>query len=475
MHVARMRVRNRLAAAVMSVLVVWVTDHARAADRFVSTTGSDTANDCLVSTAPCSTVTHAVAQAASGDTVKVAGGQYFESLTVNFSTTLVFSGSWSADFSTRDLKTTPTMFGSIRADADSGEVVDVTVDGFTTVADVGSNAGGSVIGTIVNCRIPCGHPNRFNHFPGMDIEAYGSLNVSVNDTVVEQCDPGIKVFSGGSGSGTVVLSNVTLRKNGGFGSTGLRVASLDSSTLSLVVNDSVITRNRVRGHYFGNIPAGGAVGGGGAQVLADDSSSLSVDVTDSIFSRNSAGQGAGGGLTAFGGGGSLSVTFTNSAVTGNRAVDGGGIFMSVYGAPPNSTSLTLTNVTITGNRAKRGGGGMSLWSGTTNLTNTILWGNSTAAAADLRMDQFGGDMPVVNADHSDIGSRATVAGTFNDLGGNMSADPELRRAVDGWLLLMPSSPAIDTGTCTGAPTTDFEGDPRPTGAGCDMGADEFVP
>ena len=41
--------------------------------------------------------------------------------------------------------------------------------------------------------------------------------------------------------------------------------------------------------------------------------------------------------------------------------------------------------------------------------------------------------------------------------------------------LTAGSPCIDTGTCTGAPTTDFEGDPRPTGASCDMGADEFVP
>src|SRR5262249_18526359 len=174
------------------------------------------------------------------------------------------------------------------------------------------------------------------------------------------------------------------------------------------------------------------------------------------------------------GGGSLSVTFTNSALTGNRAKDGGGIFMSVYGAPPNSTGLTLTNVTMVGNRAKQGGGGISVWSGTTNLTNTVLWRAATAAAADVRMDQFAGDMPVVYADHSDIGTRATVAGTFNDLGGNISADPTLRVA-NGWPVLMPFSPAIDAGTCTGAPTTDFEGDPRPTGAGCDMGADEFVP
>jgi len=58
-----------------------------------------------------------------------------------------------------------------------------------------------------------------------------------------------------------------------------------------------------------------------------------------------------------------------------------------------------------------------------------------------------------------------------DLGGNIS-DPVF---VFGDIHLSARSPCIDAGTCTGAPTTDFEGDPRPIGAGCDIGADELVP
>jgi len=60
-----------------------------------------------------------------------------------------------------------------------------------------------------------------------------------------------------------------------------------------------------------------------------------------------------------------------------------------------------------------------------------------------------------------------------DLGGNISADPLLVSFTD--IHLSSTSPAVDAGTCTGAPTTDFEGEPRPSGGGCDMGADEFVP
>src|SRR5258705_7261508 len=83
MHVSQMRVRNALGAAVMTALVVGAGGHAQAADRFVSTTGSDATNDCLSSTAPCATIGYALTQAASGDTVKVAQGTYQETLVIN--------------------------------------------------------------------------------------------------------------------------------------------------------------------------------------------------------------------------------------------------------------------------------------------------------------------------------------------------------------------------------------------------------
>jgi hypothetical protein len=67
------------------------------------------------------------------------------------------------------------------------------------------------------------------------------------------------------------------------------------------------------------------------------------------------------------------------------------------------------------------------------------------------------------------------SGTFNDLGGNIDADPMLASVSKGDAHLTPGSPCIDAGTCAGAPAADFEGDPRPSGATCDIGADEVVP
>src|SRR5437773_12365940 len=102
MHVSRMRVRDALAAAVMSALVVGATGQAHAADRFVSTAGGDAANDCLSSVSPCRTVARGLAEAASGDTVKVGAGTYHENVSVSTPITLTLSGGWAADFSTPD-------------------------------------------------------------------------------------------------------------------------------------------------------------------------------------------------------------------------------------------------------------------------------------------------------------------------------------------------------------------------------------
>jgi len=53
---------------------------------------------------------------------------------------------------------------------------------------------------------------------------------------------------------------------------------------------------------------------------------------------------------------------------------------------------------------------------------------------------------------------------------SLTADPQLT----GDEHLLASSPAVDAGGCTGAPTDDFDGDRRPQGAACDIGADEFA-
>ncbi|MBN1260250.1 MAG: right-handed parallel beta-helix repeat-containing protein [Anaerolineae bacterium] len=67
----------------------------------------------------------------------------------------------------------------------------------------------------------------------------------------------------------------------------------------------------------------------------------------------------------------------------------------------------------------------------------------------------------------------TLAQWQNHINGeahSLTANPQL--GADG--RLSEASPALDAGSCTGAPVDDLDGDARPQGAGCDIGADEFV-
>jgi len=90
-------------------------------------------------------------------------------------------------------------------------------------------------------------------------------------------------------------------------------------------------------------------------------------------------------------------------------------------------------------------------------------------------------------DNSPVVSYSCIANAVFPGEGNISEDPLFVRrgrwedadgdGIENWLPgnyhLQPGSPCIDRGTCEGAPLLDLDGNPRPTGAGCDMGAYEF--
>ena len=469
-------------ALLLGVVCAFGSGAALAADRFASTFGSDAANDCLTSASPCRTIVHALTQAVSGDTIKIAEGAYTDSvLNIGGNTTLVISGAWSADFVSQD----PRPKTTIRAPNEyvffltaASTTVDVTLDHLTIgPADSGviavSSGTGSLTLTVVDSMVRSTRigGNFFGSAIGARSEDSSSLDVSVTDTTIKgNVEGGIGVRATDSSTASLVVTGATLTNNRGGGGGAIAVRTEDAGSLTMSISGSTFTANR-------------APFGGGALVAAKfGSGPLSVSVDDCTFKSNKTGYtlspGVGGAiyLVAVSSSGSLGATVVNSVFGRNKASSGGAVALTADGS--NGTA-TILNSTFRRNNAHLGGGaivvrGDEVGAATMTLRNAILWGNAAGSAGqDLRMEHLGlGTGTVtVDADHCDIGDRSTAFGTFNDLGGNSDTDPLVKTDFH----LRDDSPVIDAGTCTGAPATDFEGDTRPTGVGCDMGADEFVP
>ena len=189
--------------------------------------------------------------------------------------------------------------------------------------------------------------------------------------------------------------------------------------------------------------------GGGVRLDQSDAT-----VTDCVITGNSTAY-SGGGIECY----YCTAVIDNCTVTGNTVTGswayGGGISCYAWAHP------VIRNCTVTGNSLEGsygGGGGMWVWDSDPDIANCIFWNDE---AEEIFAES--GD-PVV---------------TFSDVQGgwegegNIDGDPLFVDPGVGDFRLGPGSPCIDSGTATGAPDHDIEGDPRPLGAGFDMGSDEY--
>jgi hypothetical protein len=261
-------------------------------------------------------------------------------------------------------------------------------------------------------------------------------------------------------AGTVTISGVTIQDGYSTNSAGgLNV--LNGSTVT--VNDCVIKDN---------------IGRNGGGVDVGDSSTLNMNRC-TISGNSSPDLPMGGG---YGGGGiwnaNSTVNLTNCTISGNSASDdvsgyGGGIL--------NAGTMTLTNCTIADNSASgspgQGGGFYTGGVNTMTFVNTIVANNTATGGGDNGYNS--GGMSVTSLGYN-IDSQDTCG--FHQTSDQTNTDPLLGPLQDNGgpsftHALLPGSPAIDAGTCTGAPTTDQRGviRPWPWGASCDIGAYEVGP
>jgi hypothetical protein len=190
----------------------------------------------------------------------------------------------------------------------------------------------------------------------------------------------------------------------------------------------------------------------------------SPSVTNCTISQNSA---AGSAIKSLGGGifiTSSSASITNCIICQNSASSnyksmGGGIFCRA------SSLASIVNCTISQNSSQNLGGGIYGFDSASSpgIINCILWEDSPQE---------------VSIGNGTIGS-GTLTITCSDVQGgyagegNIDAEPQFKEPSKGNFHLLSISACIDAGTSFGAPLTDKDGKPRPSGRGYDMGAYEF--
>jgi hypothetical protein len=457
--------------------------------RYVATAGSDSGNNCTMSSAPCASVQHAVDQALPGEEVRVAGGTYSGvtaragiTQTVYISKSVILRGGYStSDWLTSDPVGRPTTLDA----SGLGRVLYIS---------------GSITPTIEGLRITGGDASGLGGYPSQGYDCGGGVYVSggsgeIRDCWVQGNTSGAGVTAGGGlhlQSTSLSVRDCTVSENhsGNWGG-GMHL----HSATGIIAGNDVLSNTATHG--------GGLLATYGAPTIRSNSM------------RNNHAQGIGGGLAMYRSAGSLegNLVISNTA----RSAAGG---ISLEFSP-----VSLFGNTILGNQTietgSSTGGGMRFRSSNATLVNNVIAANVTAGrGAGIYLedssphsfhstfaDNRGGDGSAVlvgtySAHSSPVftntifaghtvgitvtqGNTVTMTSTLwygntSDWGGNgaiqhsqdHTGSPAFVNAASGDYHLGAASAAIDRGIDAGV-TTDIDGDERPVGSAPDLGADEY--
>jgi hypothetical protein len=317
---------------------------------------------------------------------------------------------------------------------------------------------------------------------GSGSEGGGIYLVNVEDATVSNNTVSTNV--------AVVTGSITSDTGEGYYSNGggIMVGCWDkpSCTLSFADNDILTNTAAYTITVSGSDAHGGASGGGIALHR-----NVSATLQENTVSDNVAYQDAGPGDGVAGGG--MEVNDSTVAMSQNRFL-GNRSSQSGWGAPAVwvwEGSLTSTNDVFARNAGGVGAGAggqdrpfsdMTLindtfydngWVGveanmtsTVYVTNTIVYGHDQGLSLNDPASTLIGGYNLLSNTVNYAGW--AIPGT-NDITGE---DPLFLDAPNDDFHIASNSPAVDAGTSVGAPSVDFEDEPRPQGLGVDIGADE---
>jgi uncharacterized repeat protein (TIGR01451 family) len=332
---------------------------------------------------------------------------------------------------------------------------------------------------------------------------YNNGILTLADSTVTRNDASLNgggIFNADSGTlivrGTAIITN-TATRGGGIVSEGtltITHSSVSTNTASLYAGG---IRNRNGTAYIANSTVSGntatALAGGGIENLASVGGATMTIESCTISGNRTLGtdpNAHGGGIRNIGytSGITATLSITNSTISGNTTNRNGGGIANVFN-DDSFAVINLVNSTVVTNTADsdsdetgqgggiyiQGGGG-----GTVNVKNTIVADNGDNSTVSINPDCNG---TLNSQDYNLIeavggGTGCTVGGTTtnNITGQDPNLGPLADNGGDTWThALLVGSPAVNAGTCTGAPATDQRGVSRPQGTTCDIGAYEAQP
>ncbi|MBI5567368.1 MAG: proprotein convertase P-domain-containing protein [Chloroflexi bacterium] len=377
----------------------------------VAVTGDD--NTCESAASACRNIGRAIDLAASGDTIIIGAGTFYENLDIFESLTLQGAGAGVTIIDGSSLDTAVVIAGA-------GENIVVTITGLTVQK---GRSGSSGLGGGLLISGGTTHLSNMVIYDniatsgGGGIYSLGTLNLT-NVTLANNLGQGGQRGGGLYNLGIATLTGVTIANNsanlgGGIGNAGNLTVS--GSTLSNnTANEGGGVYNAGPGARFVSsnntyISNHTSTASGGAiynAVIAIDTGSL---ITCSLASTG------GGGIFNLATG---QLTLNNTTLRNNQAAitHGGGLY--------NDGSATLTGVTIRGNTAINGIGG-GLYSASTNgtltMVDTLVSDNRAVSGGGIYAASISGTLTLINSQITNNQSDLFGGGLYGDITANLTS------------------------------------------------------